>query len=76
VEDVKAGNAEVLSACHRLRSRDVALRPSKIRGGIELHDVIVFPVDGGQPGVLSVAILIDSPSRVTDGGVVVGAGRH
>jgi hypothetical protein len=72
IEDVKAGNAEVLSACHRLRSHDVALRPSKIRGSIELHDVIVFPVEGATPGSLSVAILIDSPSRVTDGGVVVG----
>jgi len=73
IEDVKAGNAEVLSACHRLRSHDVALRPAKIKGSIELHDVIVFPVEGGESGGLSVAILIDSPSRVTDGGVVVGA---
>jgi len=72
VEDVKAGNAEVLSACHRLRSHDVALRPSRVRGGVELHDVIVFPVDGGQGGKLSIAILIDSPSRVTDGGIIIG----
>ena len=74
VEDVKAGNAEVLSGCHRLRSHDVALRPSKIKGNVELHDVIVFPVDNGQPGNLSIAILVDSPSRVTDGGIVIGSG--
>ena len=75
VEDVKAGNAEVLSGCHRLRSHDVALRPSKIKGNVELHDMIVFPVDNGQQGELSIAILIDSPSRVTDGGIVVGTNR-
>lgn len=72
VEDVKAGNAEVLSACHRLRSHDVALRPSRVKGAIELHDVIVFPVESSGNRKLGVAILIDSPSRVTDGGVVVG----
>ena len=33
VEDVNAGNAEVLSSCHRLRSREVALQPSTDRGG-------------------------------------------
>lgn len=76
VEDVKAGNAEVLSACHRLRSHDVALRPSKVKGNVELHDVIVFPVDNGQPEDLTIAILVDSPSRVTDGGIIVGGGRH
>jgi hypothetical protein len=76
VEDVKAGNAEVLSGCHRLRSHDVALRPSKVRGNVELHDVIVFPVDNGKPDDFSIAILIDSPSRVTDGGIVVGAGHR
>jgi len=72
IEDVKAGNAEVLSACHRLRSHDVALRPSKIKGSLELHDVIVFPVEGSTPDSLSIAILVDSPSRVTDGGIVIG----
>jgi hypothetical protein len=73
IEDVKAGNAEVLSACHRLRSHDIALRPSRVRGAVELHDVIVFPVEGTTPGSLSIAILVDSPSRVTDGGTVIGA---
>jgi len=72
IEDVKAGNAEVLSACHRLRSHDIALRPSKIKGSLELHDVIVFPIEGSTPGSLSIAILVDSPSRVTDGGIVIG----
>ena len=75
IEDVKAGNAEVLSACHRLRSHDVALRPSTIKGSLELHDVIVFPVEGATPDSLSIAILVDSPSRVTDGGIVIGHSR-
>jgi len=72
IEDVKAGNAEVLSGCHRLRSHDVALRPAAVKGTIELHDVIVFPLEGGQDGKLGVAILVDSPARVTDGGVIIG----
>lgn len=72
IEEVKAGNAEVLSACHRLRSHDVALRPSKIKGSLELHDVIVFPIEGSTPGAISIAILVDSPSRVTEGGIVIG----
>ena len=40
VEDVKAGNAEVLSSCHRLRSRDVAMRPveGQGRGRTQRHD--------------------------------------
>jgi hypothetical protein len=75
IEDVKAGNAEVLSACHRLRSHDVALRPSKIKGSLELHDVIVFPIEGSTPGALSIAILVDSPSRVTDGGIFIGSNK-
>jgi hypothetical protein len=74
LEDVKAGNAEVLSACHRLRSRDVALRPSRVNDAVELHDVIVFPLASQGPKV-SVAILIDSPARVTDGGIVVGGNK-
>jgi hypothetical protein len=75
VEDVKAGNAEVLSVCHRMRSHDIALRPSKVRGAVELHDVIVFPVQPTADGKLSIAILIDSPSRVTDGGIVIGGNK-
>jgi len=71
IEDVKAGNAEVLALCHRLRSKDIALQPAKTKGAVELHSVIVFPVVAG-PGKPSVAILVDSPSRLTSGGVIVG----
>jgi hypothetical protein len=74
IEDVKAGNAEVLASCHRLRSKDVALQPATSKGSVELHDVIVFPVVGGPAGKQSVAILVDSPSRLTGGGVVIGGG--
>jgi hypothetical protein len=74
IEDVKAGNAEVLASCHRLRSKDVALRPAKAKGTVELHDVIVFPVAAGPAGKQSIAILVDSPSRVTEGGVIIGGG--
>jgi hypothetical protein len=70
IEDVKAGNAEVLASCHRLRSRDVALRPAKVKGAVELHDVIVFPIVTA-PGKPSAAILFDSPSRLTTGGTVI-----
>jgi hypothetical protein len=70
VEDVKAGNAEVLSACHRLRSRDVAMHPSAVKGAVELNDMIAFPVNGDD-GKLAIAILVDSPARVTDGDVIV-----
>ena len=39
IEDVKAGNGEVLSACHRLRSREVALHPARDKGsGAARHD--------------------------------------
>jgi len=70
IEDVKAGNAEVLSTCHRLRSRDVAMHPSSVKGAIELNDMIAFPVKGAD-GKLAIAILVDSPARVTDGAVIV-----
>jgi hypothetical protein len=69
--DVKAGNGEVLSGCHRLRSRDVALRPSATKGAIELQDMIVFLVPA-ERGKHAIAILVDSPSRVTEGGVATG----
>ncbi len=70
VEDVKAGNAEVLSACHRLRSRDVAMHPSAVKGAIELNDMIAFPVNSDD-GKLAFAILVDSPARVTDTDVLL-----
>jgi hypothetical protein len=70
VEDVKAGNAEVLSACHRLRSRDVAMLPADAKGAVELNDMIGFLIL--EPtGKHTVAILVDSPSRVTGTGVVI-----
>ncbi|HYJ40157.1 MAG TPA: hypothetical protein VEW08_05160 [Steroidobacteraceae bacterium] len=67
-DDVKAGNAEVLSSCHRLRSRDIAMRPSKVKGTVELNDMIAFLVQENGKPVMS--ILVDSPARVTDGGII------
>jgi hypothetical protein len=67
LEDVKAGNAEVLSACHRLRSRDVAMRPARGKTPVELNDMIVFLIQG-DAGKHVISILVDSPSRVTSGG--------
>jgi len=73
MEDVKSGNAEVLSACHRLRSRDVAMRPAAVKGTIELNDMIAFLVIGTD-GKHYMSILVDSPARVTtDGNVVIKA---
>lgn len=71
LEDVKAGNGEVLSSCHRMRSREVALRPESATGAVELNDLIVFLVEGANNKHV-IAILVDTPSRVTDGGVFVG----
>lgn len=69
-EDVKSGNAEILSTCHRLRSRDVAMRPAAVKGTIELNDMIAFLVKDTD-GKLAMSILVDSPARVTDQGSVV-----
>jgi len=66
-EDVRAGNAEVLSTCHRLRSHEVAMHPALAKGSLELHDMIVF-LEQGAGGKHQVSILVDSPSRVTHGG--------
>jgi hypothetical protein len=71
LEDIKAGDGEVLSSCHRLRSKEVALKPSKLRGAVELKDMIVFLLSA-ERGQNSIAILIDSPSRVTEDGSAVG----
>lgn len=71
-EDVKAGNAEVLSSCHRLRSRDVAMHPAAQKGALELHDLIVFLVEAPN-NKHAISILVDSPSRVTAGGLAGGA---
>jgi hypothetical protein len=72
LEDVKTGNAEVLASCHRLRTRDVAMRPSKVKGAAELNDMIAFlvPLENGKQ---TMTILVDSPARMTaDGTVVIG----
>jgi hypothetical protein len=66
-EDVKTGNAEVLSSCHRLRSRDVAMRPAAVKGTVELNDMIAFIVQDTD-GKLALSVLVDSPARVTDDG--------
>jgi hypothetical protein len=73
LEDVKAGDGEVLSSCHRLRTREVALKPSPTQDMVELKDMIVFLLPGTTRGKNSIAILVDSPSRVTGDGVVVGS---
>ena len=70
LEDVKSGNAEILSACHRLRSRDVAMRPAAVKGTIELNDMIAFLVQGTD-GHKYMSILVDSPARVTGDGTIV-----
>ncbi|HEX6638108.1 MAG TPA: hypothetical protein VF033_10670 [Steroidobacteraceae bacterium] len=72
IEDVKAGDGEVLSQCHRLRSREVALKPSA-KNGVELKDLLVFLLQKEQGGKHNIAILIDTPARVTDGGVIIGS---
>ena len=75
LDDIKTGNAEVLSSCHRLRSRDIAMRPSKVKGAVELNDMIAFLVrDEKDRAIMS--ILVDSPARVTDSGtIIIGPGR-
>lgn len=56
-DDVKAGDGEALASCHRLRSVE--------------KDMVVFLLSP-EKGKDAVAILVDSPSRVTDGGVLIG----
>jgi hypothetical protein len=75
-EDVKTGDAEMLASCHRLRTRDVAVRPSKTKGAVELNDMVAFLVQDDD-GKQSMTILVDSPARVTgEGGVIViGPGK-
>jgi len=70
LDDIKTGDAEVLSACHRLRSHDIAMRPSRVRGAVELNDMIAFLVQG-EAGKPMMSILVDSPARVTEEGSVV-----
>jgi hypothetical protein len=66
VDDIKTGDAELLASCHRLRTHDVALRPSTVKGAVELNDLVAFLLlekDGGQ----SMTIVVDSPARMTGG---------
>jgi hypothetical protein len=70
LEDVKAGDGEVLASCHRLRGSDVSTK-SGATGAAELGDMIVFLL-APEGGKNAIAILIDSPSRVTDEPVIVG----
>jgi hypothetical protein len=74
VEDVNAGNAEVLSACHRLRSREVSMQPKTTRGAVELQDMLVFLVESapGSTSKHTISILVDSPARVTADGNALG----
>jgi hypothetical protein len=75
-EDVKTGNAETLASCHRLRSNDVAMKPAKAKGAVELNDMVAFLIEGTD-GMHYMSIQVDSPSRLTDdGSVVVGCCRH
>jgi hypothetical protein len=71
--EVKAGNADVLATCHRLRSREIAMHASTAAAGAaELHDLMVFLLEPTATGKRGVAMLIDSPSRVTHNGVAHG----
>jgi len=71
VDDVKTGDAEALASCHRLRTHDVAMSPSKAKGAVERKDLVAFLVQE-ENGKQSMTILVDSPARVTgDDGVVV-----
>jgi hypothetical protein len=76
LEDVKTGDAETLASCHRLRSEELALKATDATVS-EVHDLLVFLLksDVGKPVI---AILVDSPSRVTTGGIIVGccSGPH
>ena len=70
-DDVKTGNAEMLASCHRLRARNVAMHRSKVKGAVELNDIVAFLVQGDD-GKQSMTILVDSPARVTgEGGVII-----
>jgi len=69
-DDVKAGNAEILASCHRLRSPDVAMRGGESKGAVEVNDVVAFLVNDAD-GTKSMAILVESPSRMTGTGVIV-----
>ena len=68
------GEAELLASCHRLRTHDVAMRPSKAKGAVERNDMVAFLVqlENGKPAM---SILVDSPARVTGDNTVIVIGR-
>lgn len=70
IDDVKTGNAEVLASCHRLRSHDIAMHAAKVKGTVELNDMVAFLIKGEneKPGM---SIVVDSPARLTDGGTTI-----
>ena len=70
IEDVKSGDGEALSTCHRLRSREVALNPATSKG-TELQDQLVFLIEE-ENNKHAISILVDSPSRVTGDIIVIG----
>lgn len=70
LDEVKAGNGETLAACHRFRSRDVAMHPGALAGSVELHDTLVFPLQVPTGAKKGIAILVDTPARMTHGGIV------
>ncbi|MBC8027330.1 MAG: hypothetical protein H7Y89_15155 [Steroidobacteraceae bacterium] len=74
-DEVKAGDAEVLSSCHRLRNQNVAMHPAAQKGAVELHDVIVFLVEG-EGGKKNISILVDSPARLIHRGAAVGGANN
>jgi hypothetical protein len=73
VEDLKTDDAETLVNCHRLRSEEITLKPANAQA--ETHDLLVFLVKS-EPGKPVIAILVDSPSRVTSGGAPIIIGGH
>lgn len=68
--EVKAGDQETLAECHRLTSREVAMHASQVKGSVELHETIVFPLQASASGKRGIAMLIDSPARLTHNGVI------
>lgn len=70
--EIKAGNQETLADCHRLTSSEVAMHASQVPGSVELHQTIVFPLAASAAGKRGIAMLIDSPARLTHNGVIHG----
>lgn len=70
-EEVKAGNAEALVSCHRLRNTSVAMHPSgNEQEAVERHDVTFYLIEATEKLPRSAAITLDSPSALTHFGAV------